>query len=333
MPRPTEERSSCGALGTDALPSTSAIFVFAGEGAHSETTDWRELRLAPAWADVDEAIKSLSIADGLEPLLLQHLGCHAAPLSPVVTTAINILNASRWRAAGHAPSVAIGHSIGEVAAAEAAGLLSTRSAIELAFTLGRVAATLEGGMLHTVLARAQVDAWSDPELCVSAINDSGVDPRAAVSSIGEGGETARGPPGAVYVQAAGGSEAEGGGGEGAGSASQSASHEPSKKAIYQKIAERLQGKARSPSKAARADGGADAPPTAAIAPTLASPGVPLPNPRPSLRRNARRDAQYARTFLHPWPQVQRESRQQLAVGGCRRRASHSGSSSRRRGRG
>jgi acyl transferase domain-containing protein len=66
------------------------------------------------------------------------LGNHAAPISPVITTVINLLNAAKWRAWGHEPSIAVGHSIGEVAAAVVSGLLTVKEALRLADTLGKV---------------------------------------------------------------------------------------------------------------------------------------------------------------------------------------------------
>ena len=66
------------------------------------------------------------------------LGNHAAPVSPVITTVINLLNAAQWRAWGHEPSFAVGHSIGEVAAAVVSGLLTVEEALQLADTLGKV---------------------------------------------------------------------------------------------------------------------------------------------------------------------------------------------------
>ena len=66
------------------------------------------------------------------------LGVHTAPFSPVVTTVINILNADSWRLWGAVPDVVLGHSIGEVAAAYTAAVLSLPEAIETAFKIGQV---------------------------------------------------------------------------------------------------------------------------------------------------------------------------------------------------
>ena len=81
--------------------------------------------------------------------------------SPVVTTAINLLNAARWRQAGHSPTIVLGHSIGEVAAACTAGMLTIDDAILTAHLLGQVGSQLSGGMVHTRLSRDQVEVSSN----------------------------------------------------------------------------------------------------------------------------------------------------------------------------
>ena len=168
--------------------SPPCIFLLTGEGAHSTQTDIRALRLSSAWLVVDSAVKQQRLSSrGLEELLPSTLGSHVAPLSPVVTTVVNLLNTVRWRDAGFEPTMAIGHSIGEVAAVHVAGLLSVNDAIALAHGLGQVGASLQGGMLHTrvahrELAYMQVSSshdgadharqWDDEPLCVAAINTS-----------------------------------------------------------------------------------------------------------------------------------------------------------------
>ena len=51
-----------------------------------------------------------------------------------------------------------------------AGMLSLAEAIQTAYMLGQAGAECTGAMLHTVLSRSALDAWSHPELCVAAIN-------------------------------------------------------------------------------------------------------------------------------------------------------------------
>ena len=194
------EGSSMGADDVDVLSrygfdsGTPLIFLFTGEGSHSASTDVESLRMSPSWPAVEAALE-LSQLPGLDALLDTVLGSHGAPLSPVVTTVVNLLNAGRWLAAGHAPCMVIGHSIGEVAAAHFAGLLSIDAAVAVAVGLGKIGATLEGAMLHTKVSRrellymqasvtsssphtsaaelqARMGKWDEQPVCVAAINTS-----------------------------------------------------------------------------------------------------------------------------------------------------------------
>ena len=172
--------------------STSLIFLFTGEGAHvvaaAQTPTAGELcKLGDSSSNVEAALAHAGLPS-LDALLTTALGQHTAPLSPVVTTVLNLLNAHRWQAAGHVPSIAVGHSIGEVAAAHVSGLLSVADAIRLAHGLGRIGARLTGGMLHTRVSRrelvymravavarsawAPAQPWEDELLSIAAINDA-----------------------------------------------------------------------------------------------------------------------------------------------------------------
>merc|ERR1712185_130246 len=115
--------------------ASACMFLFTGEGAHAAETDVASLKATPSWSAVAAAVRE-HLGHELEAFLAHHLGKHAAPGSPMVTTILNMLNADRWRAAGHTPTVVLGHSIGEVAAAYAAGLLSVGDAIRTAHALG-----------------------------------------------------------------------------------------------------------------------------------------------------------------------------------------------------
>ena len=145
------------------------LFLFTGEGAHDAQTDVASLRASPAWPVLEATMQRLR-GIGLADFLASHLGEHAAPGSPLVTTIINLLNADRWRAAGHVPRLALGHSIGEVAAAHAAGMLSVEQAVATARTLGLVGCQKTGAMVHARLTPDVVDAWPDEELRVAAVN-------------------------------------------------------------------------------------------------------------------------------------------------------------------
>ena len=160
-----------GALQIADEPST-LLFLFTGEGAHSDITDIDSLRAGPSWAHVEAALQRLGVADDLEALLRTALGVHEAPMSPVVTTIINILNAEHWRAAGFQPTHVLGHSIGEVAAANAAGMLALDDALNAAVVLGHIGAQCSGAMLHTKMPQLEIASWPEREgaLAIAAIN-------------------------------------------------------------------------------------------------------------------------------------------------------------------
>ena len=73
-----------------------AIFLFAGEGAHSAGVDLAVLKTSPAWATVDAAMLEQH-GTSTEEFLKEHLGDHTPPHSPVVTTILNLLQADLWR--------------------------------------------------------------------------------------------------------------------------------------------------------------------------------------------------------------------------------------------
>ena len=188
--------------------STPILMLFTGEGSHSAQTDIPSLKLSSQWSAVEAALERSGLPD-LESLLATVLGSHGAPLSPVVTTVINLLNYGRWREAGFEPSVVVGHSIGEVAAAHVAGLLSMDDTIALAHGLGRIGASLDGAMLHTRVStrevrymlastpalspfmsapalQARTRPWDDESICIAAINT-------AAGATGEVGVSLCGP--------------------------------------------------------------------------------------------------------------------------------------------
>ena len=156
----------------DAQATITNIFLFAGEGAHSADTDLAHLKGSPLWSDVEVALRRTLDLD-LAAFLAGRLGTHAAPMSPVVTTILNILNVGLWREAGHLPHVVIGHSVGEVAAAYVAGFLSIEEALQTAHILGSVGAQRVGAMVHCTMTCGQADTWSSEDeehLVIAAVN-------------------------------------------------------------------------------------------------------------------------------------------------------------------
>ena len=128
----------------------SAVFLFAGEGAHSAGPDLSMLRTSPSYTVIDDTLKAQH-GQSVDAFLEKNLGDHTAPFSPVVTTILNILQADLWRMWGHGPAYALGHSVGELAAAYVSGIIDVPTALRIAYENGVVAASLQGKMLHTTL--------------------------------------------------------------------------------------------------------------------------------------------------------------------------------------
>ena len=152
-------------------PPVPCLGLFTGEGAHSTQTDVAASVRSSLSCAVEAAVRRhTSHKLELAAYVTSHLGDHAAPHSPLVTTILNILNVGLWWAAGHEPQIVIGHSIGEVAAAYAAGWLTIDAAIDTAHGLGLAGMACAGAMMHAQLTRSEVDGWSDQELCIAAVN-------------------------------------------------------------------------------------------------------------------------------------------------------------------
>ena len=57
------------------IQSTSIVFVFAGEGAHSADTDISNLKTSPAWSQIDAALRIEIHKPGLEHFLCAGTHC------------------------------------------------------------------------------------------------------------------------------------------------------------------------------------------------------------------------------------------------------------------
>ena len=54
------------------------------------------LKLSRSWPAVEDALQQLGLTNA-EAFLLQNLGKHCAPTSPVVSVVLNMLNADLWQ--------------------------------------------------------------------------------------------------------------------------------------------------------------------------------------------------------------------------------------------
>ena len=95
-PSRTSPAAASPAVASTDTPAARAIFLFAGEGAHSAGVDLTVLKTSPSWLAVDATIFAQHGASA-DDFLAMHLGDHTAPYSPVVTTILNILQADLWK--------------------------------------------------------------------------------------------------------------------------------------------------------------------------------------------------------------------------------------------
>lgn len=118
-----------------------------------------------------------------------------ADVSQPLCTAIQIAIVDLFSAWDITPSVSIGHSSGEIAAAYAAGLVSAPEAIIAAFTRGRAVreTASTGSMLAVGLGAIDIATWlpSDPQkVCIACENSPGsVTLSGDATSISELGQT------------------------------------------------------------------------------------------------------------------------------------------------
>ena len=134
-----------------APPKPRLVFVFSGHGSQwlgmgrtlllgepvfrttLEAVD-REVQLLAGWSVIDELL-----ADSIRSRLDE------AEIVQVVLFATQVALGTLWRSWGMQPNAVVGHSIGEVAAAQVAGVLSLQDATRVAVERGRVVGQLAAG--------------------------------------------------------------------------------------------------------------------------------------------------------------------------------------------
>ncbi|XXT16878.1 SDR family NAD(P)-dependent oxidoreductase [Sorangium sp. So ce429] len=159
------------------------VFVFPGQGQQWAGMGQQLLREEPVFRAALEAC---------EPLVQRHagfslLGELAAPeatsrldrteVAQPAIFAVQVALAALWRSLGVAPDAVLGHSVGEVAAAHVAGVLTLEEAIRLAVSRGQLAQRVSGlgRMASVALPAAEAEsalAGHEDRLSIAAINDS-----------------------------------------------------------------------------------------------------------------------------------------------------------------
>ncbi len=178
------EKSAQGVLEGVAVPGREVAFLFSGQGGQwpgmavelldSSPVFARELRacgaaLAPHvdWA-LEDVLRGSDGAPGLEGVDV---------VQPALF-AVMVALARLWQACGVRPSVVVGHSQGEIAAAHVAGGLSLEDAARLVAVRSRALVGLmgHGGMASVALSESELAGWldrGDGRVSLAAVNGPG----------------------------------------------------------------------------------------------------------------------------------------------------------------
>jgi acyl transferase domain-containing protein/acyl carrier protein len=173
-------------------PETSAVpgdtggktaWLFSGQGSQSPDTGRRLYEFWPAFRDAfDAACAALDphLAEPLKPTVWAPAGTDAAArLSETEFTqpalfALQWALAALWRSWGVVPDYVVGHSVGEVAGACVAGVLTLRDAARLVCTRGRLMQSVpeRGGMLAIEATEGDVASViaHHARLAIAAVN-------------------------------------------------------------------------------------------------------------------------------------------------------------------
>jgi acyl transferase domain-containing protein len=165
-----------------ANPSPNLVMVFTGQGAQwprmgRELLLRSDLRFQSSIRSLDKYLRDAPGAPEwmLEEELLKPAktsGVQAAELSQPLCTAVQIALVDLFAAIGVEPSAVVGHSSGEIAAAYAAGALTAREAIIVAWQRGRAAKkqTRPGAMAAVGLGWDEVNSFLAPSVVVACEN-------------------------------------------------------------------------------------------------------------------------------------------------------------------
>ncbi|MFC7745188.1 type I polyketide synthase [Nocardiopsis composta] len=149
------------ARGSAPAAARSTAFLYGGQGSHSTAMGLELYRSLPVFRDALDACAEALRPHLPSPLLPEMFaggdGTGPGPLEDTAWAqpalfAIGYALTRTWRALGVRPDVVIGHSIGEYAAAEAAGVLTLEDAAALVAARGRLMAALPRGAMVAVEA-------------------------------------------------------------------------------------------------------------------------------------------------------------------------------------
>ena len=165
-------------------PGARTAFVFAGQGAQWAGMGREWYKRIPAFAAAFDAVRAE--ADGQLGASLADIVFAPEPADPelvhrtaytqIAMFAVEVALFRTLQAWGVTPDVVLGHSIGEIAAAHVAGVLSLSDAVTLAVARGRLMQALPdgGAMLAVDAPEAEVERWlremPADQLAIAAVN-------------------------------------------------------------------------------------------------------------------------------------------------------------------
>ncbi|MEV6926510.1 type I polyketide synthase [Dactylosporangium sp. NPDC051485] len=141
--------------------ATGVVWVFSGHGAQWSGMGRELLETEPAFAETIDALEETFRTEiGFGPRqALQDGGPWTASQSQALTFAMQVGLAAVWRRYGVTPAAVIGHSVGEIAAAVAAGVLDLQDAARFACRRAVALRRLEGrgGMALATVSFAEAE--------------------------------------------------------------------------------------------------------------------------------------------------------------------------------
>ncbi|WP_344866773.1 SDR family NAD(P)-dependent oxidoreductase [Planomonospora alba] len=170
-------------------PAPRVAFLFPGNGAHRAGTGRELYAASEVFAGaLDEVCAQLDrhLDRPLRPLMLAEAGTAEAALleqTPFAQAAVFALEVALFRllaAQGLTPDVLVGHSVGELAAAHVAGVLSLRDACALVAARGRLLRELpgRGAMIEVTATEEEITPWLTDRVALAEVGG----PRSVVLS-------------------------------------------------------------------------------------------------------------------------------------------------------